>query len=124
MTALLQWMTAKPLRAFLAAGLAAFAALIALPMAAWLPAGIVVLGVLAAGQAVAFAAAAGAAIVLVWAFSPLFGTGPALVIAIATLLPATAGGLCPRAQPQPYLRVPGADRCGLPAGARDPRPAR
>ncbi len=90
MTALLQWMTAKPLRAFLAAGLAAFAALIALPMTAWLPAGIVVLGVLAAGQAVAFAAAAGATIVLVWAFSPLFGAGPALAISVATLLPATA----------------------------------
>ena len=32
----------------------------------------------------------GSAIVLVWAFGPLFGTGPALAIAVATLLPATA----------------------------------
>ncbi len=90
MTALLQWSTANPLRAFLAAGLASFFSLIALPMAAWLPAGLVVLAVLAAGEATAFAAAAGAALVLVWAFSPMFGPGPALAVAIATLLPATA----------------------------------
>ncbi len=90
MTALLQWLTANPFRAFLASGLAAFAALIALPMAAWLPASLVVLAVLLSGQTMAFAAAAGSAIVLVWAFGPLFGTGPALAIAVATLLPATA----------------------------------
>ena len=90
MTALLQWLTANPFRAFLASGLAAFAALIALPMAAWLPASLVVLAVLLSGQAMAFAAAAGSAIVLAWAFGPLFGTGPALAIAVATLLPATA----------------------------------
>jgi hypothetical protein len=93
MTALLQWMTANPLRAFLAAGLCAFIALIALPMAAWLPAGLVVLGVLAAGSTIALAAAVGAAIVLVWAFLPLFGAGPALAISVATLLPATAAAI-------------------------------
>jgi hypothetical protein len=87
MTALLQWTTANPFRAFLAAGLASFVALLALPMAAWLPAGVVVLGLLAGGPPVAVAAAAGAAVVLLWAFSPLFGTGPALAIAAAALLP-------------------------------------
>jgi hypothetical protein len=80
MTALLQWMTANPFRAFLAAGLAALLAMIALPMSAWLPAGLVVLAVLAAGEATAFAAVAGAAAVLVWAFAPMFGAGPALAI--------------------------------------------
>ncbi len=87
MTALLQWMTSNPFRAFLAAGLAALVALVALPMAAWLPAGVIVLGLLAGGPPVAVAAGAGAAIALIWAFAPAFGPGPALLIAIAALLP-------------------------------------
>jgi len=87
MTALLQWTTANPFRAFLAAGLAALVALFALPMAAWLPAGVVVLGLLAGGPPVAVAAGAGAAIALVWAFAPTFGAGPAFLIAVAALLP-------------------------------------
>ena len=91
MTALLQWMTARPFRAFLAAGLAAFVSIAALPMAAWLPAAVVVLAVLSAGQATTLGALGGAAAMLVWAFAPLFGPGPALAIAVATLLPATAG---------------------------------
>jgi hypothetical protein len=80
-------MTANPVRAFLAAGLASLIALVALPMAAWLPAGVVVLTLLASGRAPAFAATAGAAIVLVWAFTPLFGAGPAIAIATVALLP-------------------------------------
>ncbi len=87
MTSLLQWTTANPFRAFLAAGLAALVALFALPMAAWLPAGVVVLGLLAGGPPVAVAAGAGAAIALVWAFAPAFGAGPAFLIAVAALLP-------------------------------------
>ncbi len=87
MTALLQWTTANPFRAFLAAGLAALVALFALPMAAWLPAGVVVLGLLAGGPPIAVAAGAGAAIALVWAFAPAFGAGPAFLIAAAALLP-------------------------------------
>jgi hypothetical protein len=87
MTVLLKWMSANPVRAFLSSGLASIVALVALPMAAWLPAGLVVLGLLAGGESVAYAAAAGAAATLVWAFSPLFGTGPALAIAVAALLP-------------------------------------
>jgi hypothetical protein len=87
MTALLQWTTANPFRAFLAAGFAAIVSLIALPMAAWLPAGVVVLSLLAGGPPVAVAAGTGAAIALVWAFTPAFGPGPAFLIAIAALLP-------------------------------------
>jgi Predicted membrane protein (DUF2232) len=87
MTALLQWTTANPFRAFLAAGFAALVSLIALPMAAWLPAGVVVLSLLAGGPPVAVAAGTGAAIALVWAFAPAFGPGPAFLIAIAALLP-------------------------------------
>ncbi len=88
MTALLQSLTANPLRAFLAAGLAALVALFALPMAAWLPGALVVLGLLASGPGVAWAATAGAGFALVWAFSPLFGAAPALAAAIVMLLPA------------------------------------
>jgi hypothetical protein len=87
MTSLLQWTTANPFRAFLAAGLAALVALFALPMAAWLPAGVIVLGLLAGGPPVAVAAGAGAAIALVWAFAPAFGAGPAFLIAVAALVP-------------------------------------
>lgn len=92
MTALLRWMTATPMRAFLAAALASLAALLALPMAAWLPAGFVVLALLTGGPALALAAAAGAAIALLWMLTPAFGLGPALAIAIAVLLPASFGG--------------------------------
>jgi len=88
MTALLQSLTANPLRAFLAAGLAALLALFALPMAAWLPGSLVVLGLLASGPGVAWAATAGSGFALVWAFSPLFGAAPALAAAIVMLLPA------------------------------------
>ncbi len=87
MTALLQWTTANPFRAFLAAGFAALVALLALPMAAWLPAAVVVLGLLAGGPPLAIAAGAGAALALVWAFGPVFGAGPAFLIAAAALLP-------------------------------------
>lgn len=93
MTALLQWTTANPLRAFLAAGLAALVALLALPMAAWLPAGIVVLALLAGGPPLGVAAGAGAALALVWSFAPAFGPGPAFLIAVATLLPSALAAL-------------------------------
>ena len=87
MTALLHWVTANPARVFLAAGIASLLALVALPMAAWLPAGIVSLALLANGRIAAAAAAAGAAITLLWAFAPAFGPGPALIIALAVLVP-------------------------------------
>jgi hypothetical protein len=87
MTALLHWVTANPARTFLAAGVASLLALVALPMAAWLPAGLVVLALLANGRMAAAAAAAGAAITMLWAFAPAFGPGPALIIVIAVLVP-------------------------------------
>lgn len=93
MSALFHWLTAKPFRSFLAAGLVSLVALAALPMAAWLPAGLVVLSLLARGRVTAFAAAAGAGIVLVWAFAPIFGPGPALAIAMLVLLPSILAGL-------------------------------
>jgi hypothetical protein len=93
MTALLQWMTANPLRAFVAAGLASMIALLALPMAAWLPAGVIALGLLAGGVPVAAAATAGAALALAWAFASTFGIGPALLIVAAALLPSLLAAL-------------------------------
>ncbi len=91
MTALLRWITASPFRAFAAGGVAALAALAALPMVAWLPAGIVALVLLASGRRDAAFAALGAALGLLWIFVPAFGTGPAFAIAIAVLLPAYFG---------------------------------
>ena len=88
MTALIHWVTGNPARAFLAAGLASLFALIALPVAAWLPAGVVVLALLAGGPMPAAAAALGAAAGLLWAFLPTFGSGAALIVALAVLLPA------------------------------------
>jgi hypothetical protein len=93
MSAFLQWMTANPLRAFLAAGVASLLALAALPMAAWLPAALIVLSLLASGMSAALAAAAGAAAGLVWAFAPLFGPGPALAIATVALVPSALAAL-------------------------------
>ena len=93
MTALLQSLTSNPLRAFLAAGLAALFALFALPITAWLPGALVVLGLLASGPSVAWAATAGAGTALVWAFSPLFGLAPALAVAIVMLLPSVLAAL-------------------------------
>ncbi|MBF8292486.1 MAG: hypothetical protein HW392_1313 [Steroidobacteraceae bacterium] len=87
MTALIHWVTGNPARAFLAAGLASLVSLFALPMAAWLPAGVVVLALLAGGAVPATAAALGAAAGLLWVFLPAFGAGPALIIALAVLLP-------------------------------------
>lgn len=87
MKALIQWVSGHPLRFFLAAGFAAFLALIALPMAAWLPAGVVALALLAGGTVPAAAAALGAAGGLLLVILPAFGTGPALMIVLAVLLP-------------------------------------
>jgi hypothetical protein len=93
MSAFLTWITANPLRVFVAAGLASLIALMALPMAAWLPAGLIVLSLLASGGAAAVAATAGAAAGLVWAFAPLFGPGPALAIATVALAPSALAGI-------------------------------
>ncbi len=87
MSSIFRWITANPVRVFLAAGLASLLAAVALPMAAWLPAGLVVFALLASGRVAAAAAAAGATIALIWIFAPLFGAGPAFAIATVVLLP-------------------------------------
>ncbi len=87
MSASIRWVTGHPARAFLAAGLAALVAFAALPVAAWLPAGVVVLALLAGGPVLAGSAALGAALVLLLVLGPALGAGPALGIAIAVLLP-------------------------------------
>jgi hypothetical protein len=86
MTALLKWMTATRLQAFLAAGLAALCAMLPVP-AAWLPGAVVALGLLAGGVTLAAAATAGAGIACLWALVPAFGALPALAITVALLLP-------------------------------------
>ena len=87
MTARLQSLTANPLRAFLAAGLAALFALFALPVAAWLPGTLVVFSLLANGARIAWAAAAGAACAYVWGLLPVFGVVPVLLLLVVLLLP-------------------------------------
>ena len=84
MTALLQWTTANPVRAFLAAGLVV---LLLLPLAAWLPGALVVVGLLAGGAPVAAAAAGGAVLAFVWVLTPLAGMAVALAIASVIVLP-------------------------------------
>lgn len=83
MTALLQWITANPVRAFLAAGLAAL-----LPFGAWLPAGVAVLCLLAGGGRLIAGAVAGAALGFLAVYEPIFSAGPSLAIALVALLPA------------------------------------
>lgn len=87
MTALLKWMTANRIQAFLAAGLAALFAMLPLP-AAWLPGSAVVLGLLAGGAPLAGAAAAGAVLACLWALAPAFGPVPALAVALVLVVPA------------------------------------
>ncbi len=87
MTALMRWMTANPVRAFLASGLVALFSMFLLPMAAWLPGGVISLGLLTGGAPVAAAATAGAAFAFVWALAPMFGALPAFAVAIVLVLP-------------------------------------
>lgn len=99
MKRLAQWLTARPARAFLAGAAISALALIALPLTAWVPAGVMVLARLAAGHATAGAAAFGAALPIAWGFSPVFGLGGGLLLAAAVLLPAfLAGSLLERSR--------------------------
>jgi len=84
MTAILQWTTANPVRAFLAAGLAVF---LPLPVAGAL----VVAALLASGASAALAAAAGAAIATALASDSLFGSTMAAAIALLTVMPWVLG---------------------------------
>ena len=89
---LVEWVTAHPLRGFIAAGLAAFFALPMLPVTAWLPGAIVVLSLLAAGPGAASIAMLGAGLLLFWGFSPATGMPIAAGIAVLVLAPAYLAG--------------------------------
>ena len=92
MKALLGWLTAKPVHGLLAAMAVSVVALFALPVLAWVPAGIVVLALLATGTQAALLAMLGAALPIAWGFSPATGFVGGLVVAAAVLLPAYAAG--------------------------------
>jgi hypothetical protein len=83
-----EWLTAHPGRGFIAAALLAMLSLFALPVLAWVPAGVVVLALLATGSLAAGLAAMGAALPIAWGFSPVLGFAGGLVIAAAVLVPA------------------------------------
>lgn len=93
MNKFLAWLTARPVNGLLAALLASAVALFALPVLAWLPAGIVVLALLASGTTAALLAMTGAALPIAWGFSPATGFGGGLLVAVAVLLPVYAGGV-------------------------------
>jgi hypothetical protein len=92
MSAFLQWLTANPVRAFLAAGLASLLAMLPLP-GAWLPGSVIALGLLVGGPAIAGAAACGAAIACLWAIAPAFGALPAAAVALVLVVPALLGAV-------------------------------
>jgi hypothetical protein len=92
MKRLAEWLTVRPARGFLGALLLALLSLVALPVLAWAPAAIVVLALLATGPAAAAIAALGAALPIVWGFSPAIGLAGGLVLAAALLVPAYLSG--------------------------------
>jgi hypothetical protein len=87
-----EWLTARPARGLFAAALLAVLSLFALPILAWLPAGLVVLMLLANGSAAAALAAVGAALPIAWGFSPVLGAAGGLVVAAAVLVPVYLAG--------------------------------
>lgn len=92
MKAFAEWVTARPARGFVAAAALALLAVLALPVAAWVPAGLVVLVLLAAGPRAAAIAALGAALPIAWAFNPVVGFGAAVLVAAAVLVPPYLAG--------------------------------
>lgn len=86
------WLMARPLRGFLAAAGSSMLALMALPVAAWLPAGVMVLMLLAAGPRAAALAGLGAAWPIAWGFSPVLGAAGAVILVAAVLGPAYLAG--------------------------------
>jgi hypothetical protein len=87
-----EWLTARPARGVFAAALLAVLSLFALPILAWVPAGVVVLLLLANGSAAAAMATAGAALPIVWGFSPVLGVMGGLAIAVVVLAPVYLAG--------------------------------
>lgn len=93
MRKLVEWVTAHPLRGFIAAGVAAFVALPVLPMTAWLPGAVVVLTLLTLGPGAAGITMLGAGLLLFWGFTPATGTAIAAGIAVLVLVPAYLAGM-------------------------------
>ena len=94
-----EWLTARPSQAFLVGAGVSVLTLVALPLTAWLPAGVMMLALLAAGRVTAGAAGLGAALPIAWGFSPVFGLGGGLVLAGTVLVPAyLAGNLLERSR--------------------------
>ena len=87
-----EWLTARPARGLFAASLASLLTLVALPLAAWLPAAVMVLALLAGGPRTAALAGLGAALPIVWGYSPLLGASGALILVAAVLGPAYLAG--------------------------------
>jgi hypothetical protein len=88
-----QWVTGRPVRGFLAAGLGSLLVLWLLPLAAWVPAGLVVLALLASGPRAALLAALGAMLPLAWAFAPVGGLALGLGVPAVMLVPAYLASL-------------------------------
>jgi uncharacterized protein YybS (DUF2232 family) len=84
--------TARPARGFFSAAAVGLLGALALPIAAWLPAGLVVLVLLAAGPRAALIAAAGAGLAIAWAFQPVIGLAAALAVAMVVLVPPYLAG--------------------------------
>jgi len=87
-----QWVTGQPFRGFIAAALASLLSLSLLPVAAWVPAAIMVLALLAVGPRAAAFAALGAVLPLAWGFGPIGGAALAIGIPVVMLLPAYLAG--------------------------------
>jgi len=87
-----EWLTERPVRFLFAGTVLAVLALFALPVLAWLPAGLVVLALLSSGSAAAGLAAAGVALPIAWGFAPVMGLAGGLVVAAIVLVPAYAAG--------------------------------
>lgn len=83
-----QWVTAQPARGFVAAAALGIPALFMLPLAAWLPASVMVLALLAGGPRAAAFAAAGTALPIAWGIGPFAGVAGSLAVGAAVLLPA------------------------------------
>lgn len=92
MKKLAEWLIARPTRSLFAGTVLAVLSLLALPVLAWLPAGLVVLGLLAIGPVAAALAALGAMLPIAWAFSPVIGLGGGLMVAAMVLVPAYMAG--------------------------------
>ena len=92
MKAFAEWVTARPARGFLAGAGVGLVAMLALPVAAWLPAGLMVLVLLAAGSRAAALVALGAALAITWAFQPVIGLAAALVLAAVVAVPPFMAG--------------------------------